>query len=50
MKEKIKEVIYEYNTLSELVKNLIPNVNQNKSNEDIINDIIKVIFGKSPIK
>jgi len=50
MKEKIKEVIYEYNTLAELVKNLIPNVNQNKSNEDIINDIIKVIFGKSPIK
>lgn len=50
MKEKIKEVIYEYNTLAELVKNLIPNVNQNKSNEDIINDIIKVIFGKPPIK
>ena len=50
MKEKIKEVIHEYNTLAELVKNLIPNVNQNKSNEDIINDIIKVIFGKSPIK
>jgi DNA repair exonuclease SbcCD ATPase subunit len=47
-KEKIKEVIYKYNTLVELVKTLIPNVNQNESNRSIINDIIKAIFGRNP--
>ena len=47
-KEKIKEVIYKYNTLVELVKTLIPNVNQNESNRNIINDIIKAIFGRNP--
>jgi len=44
MKEKIKDVIYKYNTLVELVKNLLPTINKNNENEYIIDSIIKIIF------
>ena len=45
LKDKLREVIHKYNTLTDLVKNLILNVNKNYKNENIINDIIKIIFG-----
>ena len=49
-KEKIKEVIYKYNTLVELVRTLIPMVKQNESNRNIVNEIIKATFGIYPCK
>lgn len=45
LKDKLREVVHKYNTLTDLVKNLILNVNKNYKNENIINDIIKIIFG-----
>ena len=45
LKDKLREVVHIYNTLTDLVKNLILNVNKNYKNENIINDIIKIIFG-----
>ena len=45
LKEKLKEIVYKYNTLIELVKNLIPTINKTNQNENIINDIIKILFG-----
>ena len=45
LKDKLREVVRKYNTLTDLVKNLILNVNKNYKNENIINDIIKIIFG-----
>ena len=45
LKDKLKENIYKYNTLLELVKNLIPSITKTNQNENIINDIIKIIFG-----
>ncbi len=44
LKEKLKEIVYKYNTLIELVKNLIPTINKTNQNENIINDIIKILF------
>ena len=46
MKEKNRELVDKYNTLFGLVKNLLPTINKNNRNECIINDIIKIIFGK----
>ena len=45
IKEKLREIINKYNTLVDLVRNLILNVDKNYANENIINDIIKIIFG-----
>ena len=45
LKDKLKEIIYKYNTLIDLVKNLMPSVNKTNQNQNIINDIIKIIFG-----
>ena len=45
IKEKLREIIHKYNTLVDLVRNLILNVDKNYANENIINDIIKIIFG-----
>ena len=45
LKDKLKEIIYKYNTLIDLVKNLMPSVNKTNQNKNIINDIIKIIFG-----
>ena len=45
LKDKLKEIIHKYNTLIDLVKNLMPSVNKTNQNKNIINDIIKIIFG-----
>ena len=47
IKEKFREFINKYNTLVDLVKNLIPRINKNTTNENIISDIIKIIFGNN---
>lgn len=46
MKEKFGELRNKYNTLVDLVKNLLLTVNKNKINEQLFDDIIKIIFGK----
>ena len=45
LKDKLKEIIYKYNTLIDLVKNLIPTITKTNQNENLINDIIKIVLG-----
>jgi len=47
LKEKLKNTINKYNTLAELVKNLILIVEKNCQNKDIIDAIVRILFGMS---